>query len=262
MFRFKSSEQRQNFGKRIATLPGCSLYCVIYQAVEAYLSLSSDKNVSEKVNVHYSLNCSVKDPVRKQSFVLVSLRVHRVPLRLPVTGSLYEEKSNVYMLLILGIALGVWLAMKRDTRCLVVIANVACRIVIKAKRTYCSPSHPLRTLCVSVPVFLREQSVHRLLIVKRKTVSQCNSRNSTSVLQQNRMELVVLIVFLCAARHTLFGCGWPRHARQEQPVQFRPAPVSWPNAESTCSLAAFITPQRREDVGFAGPATWLSFPLP
>lgn len=76
------------------------------------------------------------------------------------------------------------------------------------------------------------------------------------------MELVALIVFLGAARHTLFGWGRPRHAGQEQPVQFRPAPVSWPNAESTCSLAAFVTPRLREDVGFAGPATWLSFPLP
>lgn len=217
------------------------------------------------MNAHYSLNCCVKDPVRKRSFVLVLLRVHRVPLRLPFTGSLYEEISNVYMLVILGIALGVWLAVKRDTRCLVVIANVACRVVIKAKRTYCSPSYPLRTLCVFLHIFLREQSVHRCRAAyceKKNRVSQCSCRNNTSVLQQNRMELVVPIVFLCAARHILFGCGWPRHARQEQPVQFRPAPVSWPNAESTCSLAAFITPQRREDVGFAGPATWLSFPLP
>lgn len=142
---------------------------------------------------------------------------------------------------------------------------MACRIVIKAKRTYCSPSYPLCTLCVLVRIFLRVQSVRQQRAAyceKKNRVSQFNSRNNTSLLQQNRMELVALIVFLRAARHTLFGCGWPRHAGQGQPVQFRPAPVSWPNAESTCRLAAFITPQRREDVGFAGPATWLSFPLP
>lgn len=51
---------------------------------------------------------------------------------------------------------------------------------------------------------------------------QFNSRDNTSVVQKNRMDLVVLIlVFLRAAVHALFGCDWPRQAGLEQPVQLR-----------------------------------------
>lgn len=123
------------------------------------------------------------------------------------------------MLVILWMALGVWLAVKRDTRCLVIAVNVACRIVIKAKRTRCSPSNPSCGLCAFVCVREREclctssckyslSISDDLLIVKRKNkVSQFNSRNNTLMVQQNRMELVVLIlVFLRAALHALFGC--------------------------------------------------------
>lgn len=129
------------------------------------------------------------------------------------TGILYGETTHVYMLVILGIAHGVWLAVKRDTRCLVIAANVACRTVIKAKRTHCSPSVLPSRLCVCVclcaPSCEYSLSIsEEPLIVKRKNkVSQSNSRNNTSVVQQNRMELVVLtLVFLRAALHALFGC--------------------------------------------------------
>lgn len=44
--------------------------------------------------------------ISQGSALVVLLRVHRAPPRLPLTGSLYEETTNVYMLVILGIARG------------------------------------------------------------------------------------------------------------------------------------------------------------
>lgn len=65
------------------------------------------------------------------------------------TGRLYGRITNVYMLVILGIALGVWLAVKRDTRCLVISESVACRIVIKAKKnTLFSLKSIVQCVCV------------------------------------------------------------------------------------------------------------------
>lgn len=64
----------------------------------------------------------------------------------------------------IGIALGVRLAVQRHTRCLVVAANVACRVVIKAKRTRCSPSMHYEGCVrerVFMTVFLRVQSVRQ-----------------------------------------------------------------------------------------------------
>lgn len=130
------------------------------------------------------------------------------------TEILYGGTTHVYMLVILGIAHGVWLAVKRDTRCLVIAANVACRTVIKAKRTHCSlsvlPSGLCACVCLCTPSCEYSLSIsEEPLLVKRKKnkVSQSNSRNNTSVVQQNRMELVVLtLVFLRAALRALFGC--------------------------------------------------------
>lgn len=80
------------------------------------------------------------------------------------TGVIYSEPTNIYAPVIPGIALGVRLAVQRHTRCLVVAANVACRVVIKAKRTRCSPSMHYEGCVrehVFMTVFLRVQSVRQ-----------------------------------------------------------------------------------------------------
>lgn len=56
----------------------------------------------------------------------------------------------------LGFVPGVWLVVKRHTRCLVIASTVAWRVVIKPKRTRCSPSKH----CVVVFI-LWVQSVHQ-----------------------------------------------------------------------------------------------------
>lgn len=80
------------------------------------------------------------------------------------TGVIYSEPTNIYAPVIPGIALGVRLAVQRHTRCLVVAANVACRVVIKAKRTRCSPSMHYEGCVrerVFMTIFLRVQSVRQ-----------------------------------------------------------------------------------------------------
>lgn len=105
--------------------------------------------------------------------VLILLSEHHGPLTLLLFP--FEKHSQkilfgeitVCMLVILGIALGVWLTMKRDTRYLVMSQIVLCQIAMKGKknRTHCSS---LNLLCV----YLRTvcPSVARGFPVKRKQI--------------------------------------------------------------------------------------------
>lgn len=79
---------------------------------------------------------------------------------------LYGE-ITVCMLVIHGIALSVWLTMKRDTRYLVMSQIVLCQIPTKGKknRTHCSS---LNLLCVRV--FENSVSVSGEFPVKRKQI--------------------------------------------------------------------------------------------
>lgn len=120
---------------------------------------------SSSVNYSASANWSVTDPVKTChhsfcccsgciAFRCVCLSLCWLLFRQTFTGILYGETTNVYMLIIL---LDGFECLARCEKKHKIPCN-RCRLVIKAKRTYCCPSDPL---CECLCVFLRVQSVHQ-----------------------------------------------------------------------------------------------------
>lgn len=94
-------------------------------------------------------------------------------------------------------------------------SNMACGIVIKAKRTHCSPSYSLSWLCMGVYVFVIAR-IHTF----EYSLSITNDDDdddvywgkkgdmlSAAVVQYNMKELVLLFLFPCTVLHSLFSCN-------------------------------------------------------
>lgn len=85
----------------------------------------------------------------------ILLRLHHVGASLCIgvhlDTMLYNIISHICPLVISGICSGCLAQYERCPRCPVIAANGACRIMIKAKGTHCSPSGPLCSECARLP---------------------------------------------------------------------------------------------------------------
>lgn len=125
--------------------------------------------------------------------------------------ALQHNKSRLHAGNSRDFALGVWLAVKGNARCPVIAANGACRIMIKAKGTHCSPSDPLCSECARPP-----QSTVCLSAMSPLDISAAAAPLRYSKKQEGACcaDSFFFVVFLAAP---------PRPGR-EQPVLFGPAP--------------------------------------
>lgn len=124
--------------------------------------------------------------------------------------------------------MGVWHAVKGDARCPVIAANVACRIMIKAKGTHCSPSDPLCSECARRPQSTVCLSAMSRLDISAVTAPLCYSKKQEGACCADSFYL--FIHFFCCS-----SSPWPRTTC---PLR---TSAGNPNTASTCSLAAFIT---------------------
>lgn len=113
----------------------------------------------------------------------------------------------------LGFVPGVWLVVKRHTRCLVIASTVAWRVVIKPKRTRCSPSKH----CVTDGqiVLTGWKHSHTLLIVK---IIENECFTAATPFYGHYKQNSVLNSLCISPLHALLGCNLPQHDAQEQPV--------------------------------------------